>query len=57
MQRLFKESVHELGHTYGLRHCDDWRCAMSSNHAVERLDLKEPEFCSSCRQLLHPREN
>jgi archaemetzincin len=57
MQRLFKESVHELGHTYGLRHCDDWRCAMSSSHAVERLDLKEAAFCSSCRQLLHPREN
>jgi len=25
-QRLFKELLHELGHTQGLRHCTDWRC-------------------------------
>jgi archaemetzincin len=56
LQRLFKESVHELGHTYGLHHCNDWRCAMASSHAVERLDLKEAEFCSGCRQALHPSE-
>jgi archaemetzincin len=48
MQRLTKESVHELGHTCGLRHCQDWRCAMASTHAVERLDLKEARFCQSC---------
>jgi archaemetzincin len=48
-QRLTKEAVHELGHTFGLRHCPNWRCVMASTHAVERLDLKEAEFCASCR--------
>ena len=24
-ERLLKEAVHELGHTFGLRHCADWR--------------------------------
>jgi archaemetzincin len=48
MQRLTKEAVHELGHTCGLRHCSDWRCAMASSHAVERLDLKEARLCQAC---------
>ena len=50
-ERLFKESVHELGHTFGLRHCLEWDCVMASTHAVERLDLKRAEFCLSCRRL------
>jgi archaemetzincin len=48
--RLAKEALHELGHTLGLRHCDDWRCVMASSHAVERLDLKEAQFCRQCAQ-------
>ena len=47
--RLLKEAVHELGHTFGLRHCPDWRCVMTSSHAVERLDVKTAEFCPRCR--------
>ena len=46
--RLVKESVHELGHTLGLRHCRDWQCAMASTHDVERLDLKGEEYCQFC---------
>jgi archaemetzincin len=50
--RLLKEAVHELGHTFGLLHCDDWQCVMTSSHAVERLDIKSPEFCTSCGRWL-----
>src|SRR3990170_6385651 len=52
--RLTKEAVHELGHTFGLRHCDDWRCVMASTHAVERIDVKGPEFCPRCQQRILP---
>jgi archaemetzincin len=52
MERAVKEAVHELGHTYGLRHCSDWRCVMASTHSVERLDLKEPQFCPACRRIV-----
>lgn len=49
-ERLLKEATHELGHTFGLRHCADWRCVMTSSHAVERLDVKSTEFCAGCRK-------
>jgi archaemetzincin len=49
-ERLLKESVHELGHTFGLRHCADWSCVMASSHGVELLDVKGAEFCHSCRK-------
>jgi archaemetzincin len=52
-QRLLKEAVHEIGHTRGLAHCDDWRCVMVSSHRVERLDLKSAEFCSRCRKAIN----
>lgn len=51
-ERLIKEAVHELGHTFGLRHCEDWRCVMTSSHAVDRLDVKSPDFCRECRRLV-----
>ena len=47
--RLVKEAVHEVGHTLGLTHCEDYRCAMASSHGVEWIDLKEPTLCSACR--------
>ena len=48
-QRLAKECVHELGHTLGLHHCQDYRCAMASAHSVEWIDLREDTLCESCR--------
>jgi archaemetzincin len=49
-ERLLKEAAHELGHTFGLRHCADWRCVMTSSHGVERLDVKGAEFCRACKK-------
>ncbi len=51
-ERLLKEAVHELGHTFGLRHCPNWRCVMTSSHGVERLDVKSAEFCQTCRKAV-----
>lgn len=47
-RRLLIESVHELGHTLDLHHCQDYRCVMSSSHSVEWIDLKEHTFCADC---------
>jgi len=51
--RLKKEAIHELGHTLGLKHCFDWPCVMTSSHNIERIDLKDPEFCPACLAKLH----
>jgi archaemetzincin len=48
LDRALKETLHELGHTQGLRHCQDWRCVMSSAHAVERVDVRSAAFCRDC---------
>lgn len=57
-ERLIKEAVHELGHTFNLTHCDDYSCVMASSHAVEWIDLKEVSFCGLCQaqvaQLCRP---
>jgi archaemetzincin len=47
-ERLLKEALHELGHTFGLRHCPDYHCVMSAAHSVERIDLKQGGFCIAC---------
>jgi len=51
-ERLLKEALHELGHTYGLRHCADYTCVMSASYGVERIDLKRPDFCAACLPAL-----
>ncbi|NWF85250.1 MAG: hypothetical protein HXY18_15650 [Bryobacteraceae bacterium] len=50
LDRAVKETLHELGHTRGLRHCHDLRCVMSSAHAVERVDIREAAFCRECAE-------
>lgn len=52
LDRLHKEAVHEVGHTFGLTHCVDHRCVMHSSTFVEDIDLKGAKFCSGCRARL-----
>ena len=51
-RRLLKEAVHELGHTYGMAHCENYECVMAPSHAVEWIDLKGSKFCGACRRSL-----
>ncbi|PJA76733.1 hypothetical protein CO151_02135 [bacterium CG_4_9_14_3_um_filter_65_15] len=46
--RILKEVLHELGHTFGLVHCQVPWCAMSASLLPEHVDLKDPSFCESC---------
>jgi archaemetzincin len=51
-ERLHTESVHEMGHTYGLLHCTAPRCVMRASRYVEEIELKESRFCEGCRAVV-----
>jgi archaemetzincin len=49
-QELFKrraatEAIHELGHTYGLSHCDKRTCVMWFSNTLSESDRKGTRFC------------
>lgn len=48
--RLLKEAVHELGHTFGLIHCSQQKCVMNSSTYVENIDQKPAELCPLCQK-------
>lgn len=51
-ERLLKESIHELGHTFGLHHCIDKRCVMHFSNSLEDTDFKSTNFCRNCPIIL-----
>jgi archaemetzincin len=52
MNRLEKEAIHELGHTFGLRHCSDPDCVMKYSAGLACADRKFSFFCPACRELV-----
>jgi len=48
IERIIKEAIHELGHTFGLDHCSNRRCVMSFSNDLEQADYKSLEFCQKC---------
>ena len=55
LDRSIKESMHELGHVFGLEHCKNKSCVMNLSNSVQELDHKSKDFCSTCQQIL-PKE-
>ena len=49
-ERFIKEVIHELGHTFGLLHCQLPDCVMRSSAYVEDIDQKGSHLCGGCRK-------
>lgn len=47
-ERLTKEVLHEMGHTFGLVHCSEQSCAMSLSTHIGMVDGKTEQYCSRC---------
>jgi len=50
LDRFKKEVIHELGHTFGLIHCNVPTCVMRSSTYVEEIDQKDQSLCPVCRK-------
>jgi archaemetzincin len=50
--RVVKESIHELGHTFNLRHCPDQTCIMHYCRTLMDVDRKSDQLCRYCQVLL-----
>lgn len=52
VKRAIKETIHELGHTFGLRHCTDQACLMHYCRSIDDVDRKSDQFCRYCQIML-----
>lgn len=56
-ERLEKEAIHELAHTFGLIHCREPECVMHSYTYAEEIDFKSKDFCNACSTILKSKKN
>jgi archaemetzincin len=47
-QRIIKEAVHELGHAFGLKHCNNRKYVMHFSNSLPDTDIKQNGFCDIC---------
>ena len=53
LHRCEKEAVHELGHTLGLKHCENFECVMRYSNSIADIDIKRNVFCPLCSEALN----
>jgi len=52
-ERIKKEVLHEMGHVFGLGHCNNY-CVMRFSNSVFEVDEKPDKYCENCyREILN----
>jgi archaemetzincin len=49
-RRLARESIHFIGHLWGLHHCCDARCAMHPSWSQTLAPTPDADLCTFCRE-------
>ena len=52
IDRIVKEAIHELGHTFNLRHCPEATCIMHYCRNEEDVDRNSDQLCRYCVIML-----
>ena len=50
-EQFYKITIHELGHTQGLKHCPEKTCFMRDAEGENHTD-EETDFCKNCKKVL-----
>ena len=51
-KRLFKLAAHELGHVFGLAHCQTYHCLMNGSNSLKESDRAPVHLCPECLKKL-----
>lgn len=51
--RSCKTMTHEIGHMFGIRHCQWMSCVMQGSNHLEESDWRPLDFCPICLHKLH----
>jgi len=52
LRRALMVVVHEMGHAFGIEHCQDYACAMNGSNSLEESDTQPLRLCPPCLRKL-----
>ena len=54
-ERIIREATHEIGHLFGLGHCQNKTCVMRTCTCLSKVDEARGRLCSGCHKKLEPK--